>query len=750
MTAQQPEGTAQERKRQRRFRRWWNRVGMSGLLAGAAVGAWAFEEGAPATGVKGILPAEAPVVLSADAFEALGPTWSEWSQGAVEAVDTFYKAEGDVAAQKAALASLKRKLGVLDKALADNNYVMIAEPLANLRGPLARRVAVNEAIFATLEADPDTARKQALAEAASGVQAAISALEADLKPIPGGSAWLPYLQADALSKTLATANSGDAVTAALNLTKTRLAARANLTDESQKAFLNRPKFLALETAVQSQLAVIEQPPKTADAAAVRAALTDLVTAIEDFEATSSVVAAGNVRAAAAKVSEVSADNGAAVNKALDEFYFSSNLQIAASETFLNRLLSDARTEQGQVNDYVLGAAVGGWQTTSSTVSVDVQPADGQIKFDLVLTGNIQSNTAGRTDQATIYTSGYHTFRSVKGVTYDGKVFTTSPASTAVNANNTTTGATTRFSGTLFSGIAQRTAMREAGARRGQAEAIAESRITARVTPKFNEEVDKSFAKATSQIETDLVKGLKETGIYPDWLKLWSTGEQIRLASRLMPEGKLGGYTPPSAWLATSSGAAMVMHESVVNNTIDQIGFAGKKMSEEELRAHLEAFLSKALSREFKFQPPTAAEPVAAAEGDAATEEEATTKEPAQLVFTENDPVRIQFRDGELLLIIRAGLERQSGDPIPAHEIIVPLTFEVSGDKILITRDVLQIAPIEGNSNPIQQKVMNTRISSSLPDREVPGTFKLKGPSREVTAKVTALKMIDGWIAVQVE
>lgn len=749
MTAQQPEGTVQQRTRRQSFRRWWNRVGVSSVLLGAAVGVWAYEEGETATGLKGILPAETPAVLSADAFEALGPTWSDWSQSAVEAIDTFYKAEGDVAAQKAALSAVKRKLGVLDKALADNNYVMIAEPLANLRGPLARRVAVNEAILATLEADPDVARKQALSEGAAGVKAAIIALEADLKPIPGGNAWLPYLQVEALTQALASDNSGEAVVAALNGTKSRLAARANLSDEAQKTFLSRPRFVALENAVQQQLSAIEQPPRTVDPKAVRAALTDLVAAIEDFEATSSVVAAGNVRTAAKKVSEVSADAGAALTKALDDYYFSANVQIAASEKFLNRLLSDARTERGQVSDYVLGASVGGWQTTSSTVTVDVQPADGQIKFDLVLSGNVQSNTAGQTDQATIYTSGYHTFRSVKGVMFDGKTFTTTPAVTSANANNTTTGATTRFSGTLLSGIAQRTAMREAAARRGQAEAIAEGRIVSRVTPKFDEEVNKSFAKASEQLDADLNNGLKEVGIYPDWLKYWSTADQIRLASRLMPEGKLGGSNPPSSWLATSSGAAMVMHESAVNNTIDQIGFAGKKMNEEELRTHLESFLSKALSREFKFQPPQAAE--GAAESQAASgEDQETAKEPAQLVFTENDPVRVQFRDGELLLIIRAGLERKSGDPIPAHEIIVPLTFSVEGDNILIKRETLQIAPIDGGSNPIQQKVMNTRISSALPDREVPGTFKLKGPSREVTAKVTDMKLIDGWIAIHVE
>ena len=151
-----------------------------------------------------------------------------------------------------------------------------------------------------------------------------------------------------------------------------------------------------------------------------------------------------------------------------------------------------------------------------------------------------------------------------------------------------------------------------------------------------------------------------------------------------------------------------------------------------------------MSREIKFRSPEDADVAAA--GDADAEE----REPAQLVFAKEDPVRVQFRNGELLLVIRAGLERQNGDPIPAHEIVVPLQFEVQGDKIAIRRDALTVLPIEGDPMPLQQRVMNSRISSALPDREVSGEFKLRGPSREVAALVKSIRIIDGWIAVQVE
>lgn len=746
MTVKSASEAARDRKRIRKQRRWLQRIAVAGVLTGLGMGTWAFEDATPSEGLKGILPAEVPAQFSAEGFSALGPSWEGWSQGTVEAIASFYKLEGDAAAQAAALKKVQAKLGVLNKAIADDKYAMIHESLISLRGPLARRVAVAEAALATLQADPAAARKAAVAGTAKTVEAAVGSLQTSLDTIPGGKAWFPFIKADVLLSAWGNSVEDAATVAALEATKSRLASRATLTDAAQKEFLSRPEFKALEQAIDAHLAALSLKSQGVDVAKTRAALAALVAALEDYEFSNSSVAAAQVRKAAAELSEVAPDGGAAIKKALADNYYNYNVRIVASEPFLNRLLSDSRTEQGRVSDFVLGASVGGWQTTSTTVSVDLKPAADRVRFDLVLSGTVQSSTAGSTDQATIYTSGYHTFRSTKEVVFDGSKFTTGPASTAVNANNTTTGASTRFSGGLLGPMAQRIAMREAAARRPQAEAITRGRVAGNVTPKFDEEVNKSFARATEQINGELMQGLKNSGIYPEQIAYASSDTEFRMSSRLMGSERLGGYAAESRLLSAGSGAAMAMHESVVNNTIDQIGFNGKKMSESELRTHLEEFLSKALSREFKFQTPAAAADPEAK--DAADGDEDNT--PAQLVFAAEDAIRIQFRDGEMLLVIRAGLEREGGEPIPTQEIVVPLKFAVSGDKILISRDALQIYPVEGESKPIQQRVMNSRISKALPDREVSGVFKLRGPSREVDATVTSIRIVDGWIALHVQ
>ncbi len=742
MTQPLKDAAAAQRKLSRRQRRWMKRLALSTVLAGFAAGGWAYDDATPPTGLKGILPAEVPEMLAADAFSPLGPNWETWNQGTVQAIDAFYKMDGDLAAQQKALAGLKKKLGVLDRAIASPEYAVIVDPLLAIRGPLARRIAIAEAALSTLTADPKAAREAALKESGNEVSRALADLKADLNAVPGGNAWLGFIYADALTK--AVAEGGNAKADALQGTLDRLAKRETLTDTEQKAFLSRATFVKLEEAVKAHQAVLAQAASAVDVPKTREALADLVAALEDYEYTNSAVAAGDVGKALEKLSGVAPDAGLAMRHALEKHYSGNNLRIAASENFLNRLLADSRVEQGQVNDYVLGAAVGGWQTTSTTVTVDTKPSKDRIVFDLVLGGIVQSSTAGRTDQATIYTSGYHTFRSVKEIAYDGIKFTTGPAVTGVNANNTTTGATTRLTGApLFGQMAQRIAMREAAARRPQSEAIAAGRVSSNVTPKFNAEADKAFADATKQLNGELYQGLKETGLYPDQQWFSSTDSQISILSRLMGEGKLGGSDMKPMLLAAGTGAVMQMHESAVNNAIDQMEFNGKKMNEQELRAHLEAFLSKALARDVKLQGNDAATAPAPAEN-------AEPKEPARLVFAEYDPIRVQFRDGQLLLTIRAGLERENNEPIPPHEIVVPLKFVVNGDKITITRDALQVLPIEGGSSPVQLRVMNDRISSALPDRTVDGVFKLRGPNREVTATVKGIKVVDGWIAVQAE
>ncbi|HET6425880.1 MAG TPA: hypothetical protein VFG20_19475 [Planctomycetaceae bacterium] len=745
MTESSKTGTAAERKRLRRQRRWLQRLALAGMIGGVAAGAWAFEQANGKVGLQGVFPSEPPAALGAEAFAPLDGNWANWSTEVAAQVADFYKLEGDVAAQRAKIAGLKKRLGTIEKALGDSRYAPIATTLSSLHGPLSRRIALAEAMLDTLEMNPEAVRGERLKTKAAAVTSALSALERDLNGLPGGNAWLPYVKAADLKQALAAGGNGEAAVAAANATKAKLARRESLTDKSQQQFLSRSAFLTLETAVDGYLAAATSKGAAADPAPLQDSFGKLVAALEGFEAASTNADAAAVRAALASIQQQAADGGDRITAVINEHYLNDNLRFIASEAFVSKLISDSRVEQGQVNDYILGANVGGWQTTQTSVSANLKPAIGMIKFDLLLNGYIQSNTAGATDQATIYTSGNHSFQAAKEVTFDGVQFRTAPATIGVNANNTTTGANTRLSGVpIFGRVAQRIAIQEAGNRRPQAEAIARSRIADRVLPRFNAEADKAFGGAGGRIDSELNAGLKSAGIYPDRQRFESTDSHLKVSRRLTGEQELAGAAPEALLVNSVDGARLVLHDSVVNNTIDRIDFSGKTMSEEELRHHVEAFLTKALAREFKFRAPQEVAPKADAEQD---EED---RVPAKIAFAKEDPIRVQFQNGQLMLVIRAGLEREGRDPIPTQEISVPLTMNVVQGQIAITRGELQIVGIDGDLSGVQRKVIINKMNAALPDRKTSARIKIPGANRDVEAQVSAIQIVNGWIGVSLK
>ena len=714
-----------------------------GVVACVVTGTWAVEEAAKSAnpGLSGIISPTPPAALSAEECAKLDGNWAEWSAGAAASVADFYaKLEGsDAKAQRAGLDVLKRKLDVMQRAINDPKYASLHDPLMALHGRLSRRVEFAEATLDTLEMDPLTARTANLKKSSQAVTAAVGELESHLNGIVGGKVWLSYVKADVLRTALAKGADSEAAITAAKQGKEKIAGRAALTADVQKEFLGRPAFLAYETAVDQYLeAVAWQPPANA-AEELRTQLKTLFDAADSYAESRLKEDAITTRAAYAAIRKVAPDAGERLSAVLQKQLFNFNTRIVATEEFLNRLMSDARTEQGPVVDNVLGAHVTGNQTTKTTVGIDLRPSPNTAKFDLAVAGTIQSNTVGVTSQATVQTSGYHTFLAAKPVTFDGQKFTTSPATISVNPHNTTTGISTNMGGFLFGGIVRNIASQEVENRRGQAEAIASSRIRERVLPKFNSEADKSFADATTKIETELFAGLRATGLYPDAITYQSTDTLLKVNSRLMAAGELGADTP-HAGLASDRGATVMLHESAINNSIDRMELAGQTLNDAQLRAKLEAFLSKVLSREVKFK----------AKAKAPAEEGEDEKKLSAIIFAATDPIRVQIENGELVLVIRAGFKQEGKEDIPMREIVAPIMFEVKGQEILATRGNVKVTAADGAGGGIAiNGVIRKKIQSELPDRTLDGKVELKGPNKTVAAHVTRIKLADGWIAITV-
>ena len=714
------------------------------VVALAATGTFAVEESTSVagTGLSGIFPSTPPDDLSEDEFAKLDGNWAEWSKTAAAAVAEFYsKLEGsDAATQRKALGALKVKQDVMRRALNDSRYNSLHGALAALNNSLSLRIDFAEAVLDTLEMDGRQLNSGKAKSRSSSLLASIQSLENYLSTIGNGSLWLPYFNVNELKGALMAEPEGSAAIAAAVQSQASLNNRNYVLDPEQKAFTHKPAFESFASAVDNYLAAAQWLNPDEAGKKLRSEIKSLSDALDTYSSSGEKVS--ELRGAFARSRYRAADGGDRLASALQKRLFNYNLRVLVTENFLNRLMSQNKIEQGRVTDFVLGANVSGNQVTNTTVSVDLKPSLNTARFDLRLNGNINSNTAGVTPQATVYTQGNHTFTATKEVNFDGLRFSTMPAMIAVNPHNTTTGIATKLSGIPILGrIANSIAADQVEEKRGQAEAIAASRVQDGVLPRFNQEVERSFAEQEYKLNNEVFAGLRATGLFPDTFTYQTSDQLLTINARVMVPHQIGGDTPESRLLMTS-GATALIHESALNNALEQIGLAGQTLTEPELKARIEAFISKATNKPFKFSAPPPAEP----------SEDGEEKSLNAIIFSQVDPIRVRIVDNELVIVIRAGFKQEGKDDIPTQEITVPLTLEAVQNKIIAKAGNVEVASTDegqGGGGVGVRAVVRKKIQSVLPDRTVDAKLEIKTPEKTVIAYVSQLKLIDGCLSINI-
>jgi hypothetical protein len=697
----------------------------------------------PPQGLRGILPEFVPLGLLEDDFLTLGDSWSSWSTDAAAEVAVLYEKEDlDVEGQRAALAKLEKLIRTMEKALGNKAYAPIFDPLATINGRLSRRVSVATAILDTLEMNPESAHKAKVDAAGAEVAHSVESLGKYLSKIQNGDAWLKYIRAEELRSAVKSAESSEVVGAVF----TRLSDSDKMQNDAQREFVQRPQFLTVKQTLGQylELASAESPAKN-DQTELRGALTKLVSSLEAYEETRSLTSATAARDAYGDVRDLAADGGDHIADVLAGHYFNYNLRVVATESFLNKVAGYKHTDSGAVDDVVLGAKVDGHQTTTGKVAIDLKPNNSVIEFDMTFAGVTQTNTQGVTDQATIFTSGYHTFEARKTINFDGDRFKTFPATMWVNANNTTTGARTGISGLpLFGSIADSYAVGVARDKKGQSEAIAAGKLRNRLIPEFNQEVDAEFNKSSKLMEEEVIPKLKDNGLFPSARTYRSTGDAMWIGTRQMDDNNLGGDAPSFSTRVAGS-AAIHLHETLLNNSLDKLPIAGGSFTEKELGQQIEVALQTLLGDDFKL-------PGGDKEGDATGEPEKEDK--TRFIFPAEDAIRIKAQDGELTLILRMGLQPEGDDLIPTQEITVPLMFSIEGTDIVIEAGAVGVAAVEAVS-PLKQipraGIVKAKIQKALPTRRVDRMITLErktgGP---VDLAITSVRPNAGWLTITVK
>lgn len=730
------------------------RLALAGAMAIvlAATGSWAYEA-ANRVGLSGILPDGVPAGLGDDDFAVLADTkWKDWAigpdgEGGVSAdIYNFYsELPADAAAQRAALNHLKIKLGTMETALKDARYRVIHGTLADLHGNLSRRVAIAEAILDTLEMDASTAKAARVKNAYSRLSPAIKALERDLARISGGKKWLPYVRAEQLSRAAASNDASAEAVALLSGVQDKINGRDRLANASQKDFLGQAAFLDLEAAINDVVAAIHADPAAVNVAELRKQSQALVAALEKYEADPRDLRADEIkgrfaaetRAALNALQTLAPDGGARVEDAMRSTYIDYNIRIVASEGLMKRLMAETKTQSSGINEPISEAWVTGTSWTTTRVAVDLKPSSDVAKFDIVVDGNVQSSTTANAAQAVVYggSSGY--FQGRTPVSFDGQRFTTGSASVGVNASTYANDVDAKVF-VLLRPIADLIATSEVERRKPQSDAIARQRISDQVSREMNTETRNRFVTADADLQAKLYGPLRDLNWYPDTIQLSSTDRELLARARLMEQNELGGQSVSLSVSPPASGLVIQAHESLLNNAGARLEIAGKTMSEDDLRALLEAKFTTLLGREFKFTKP---------EGEEAAPQEVKA---SKFIFAEEDPMRFEVGGGSVTLVMRTGLAREGEADIPQHIITVPLSFKVEGNEVVMTRaDNVRVTPGPGvTASIVRSRIMIEKVETSIPERRTyKGEINVEQQGKKITLHITDITANDGWVTV---
>jgi hypothetical protein len=381
---------------------------------------------------------------------------------------------------------------------------------------------------------------------------------------------------------------------------------------------------------------------------------------------------------------------------------------------------------------------------------DLVPSSDKARVALVLNGDVQSLTTGVTPQAMIGTLGQQQFFAVKEVYFDGVQLSTRHAEVYIRALNQTLGAMTPLSGSIFGGLADRIAFREAERRKSEGEAVARDRLADRLFPSFDGEVDAKLAQANRQLGP-LRKWLDSVKLLPSSQAVWSTDTQL-LFDSFVGDASTAAATPGEQ-AEPNNGVRLSIHESLLNTFIDRTGLKGLKTTDKKLQELEEPFLARFLGTTAKDddQNSTGSSALKAPVLPSATEGFVTDIE-----FDEEDPLRVRVERDRVLVTIKAHFKPAGQALVPPMSVTIPYHTVIDGSKIRLTADsphvVAQDRPDPDAPPTLLEKTVQKVIEAELVplefDRVLPATlWTAPGPA----PRVTAIKSDNsGWITITAE
>lgn len=431
----------------------------------------------------------------------------------------------------------------------------------------------------------------------------------------------------------------------------------------------------------------------------------------------------------------------------------SNLRIGVGVRLVDQFASRPFSEPSAINECLLGTRIIGRATLTGHVNARLNNSRGSVAIDLLLNGNLDSQSRGYNFPVSVDAAGFGTVHATKRLYLDDSGIRAEPAVVTSNISSRIQ----RVNHPLK--IVRKIARREADKRSGPANAEGARRLERKVGQNFDRQATQEFPLDGGGSQMEVLYGaLRRFGLAKPQHRWDSCASYMLTTVRQASGFELAAATvaPP---VYGKYDLVLQVHESIVNNAATRM-FGDRKVSGSEIARLIKSIapnmkIQRKANATYTFNPDCESD-----DQEASDDEQSLRKEPAdpnkiEVTFTRTRPIIFETRGGKVRFGFR-GRRFSDGvrDPLKEELLVVAeyAPLEIVGEGIRLRRT----GPIEidfpGNRANLRQiatrKALQCQFELAFPEELLDKAIQLPVKQLEGTQyRVRYFEASDGWLTV---
>ncbi len=450
---------------------------------------------------------------------------------------------------------------------------------------------------------------------------------------------------------------------------------------------------------------------------------DLLARLERYES-SPTPAEGAAIVAVLSGLESGGAPAAALAAAVREQYIAANVRVAIHQKFVERVLPPTQVTSAPVDDTVLGRQVRGTSRVEQRTAVRFTPDADGISVLLEVRGQVASRTVTETGPVALVSKGNSSFTVRKPVSLDDGGLSLGKSRGSASSRSQLADIQTTFDGVpIMRSLVRNIARNQHEEHLPEANREVIDKIVSRACREVDQQVEPRLVEAAERIRTQAWGPLVRLGLEPTPVNLETSGGIAMARLRLAADDQLAAFTPrPRAPLGSM--LSLQVHESAINNALERLDLAGRRLPLEDL-VHLLCDRAGVDRRSPDDLP-----------------------EDVVVGFAASQPLRVQYRDG--LVHIRVALDSLESGRRQWNDIVASVSYrpKAADPQLFLEREGpvhIGGAGRQGRAEIALRAVFGKIFPKERPLPLLPEAF-VEDP-KLADLKVLQATATDGWMAI---